>query len=367
MTRNSLNSPLEAGLPDWIPDQMRHYLAHTTCQTPQSALAAEHQCHPSTISRQIAQVENRRDDPLMDSALDAMDARLGPQGARPAPQKRDVTRSDIAREGRRVLRRLCEKGAVLVVAQDMDRAVILRQADDGSQTRIAVMTRAMAEAFVVQDWIAPIRKGRVATYRISATGKIALKRLIEEDRRARQDAGQGVEGAQAFRHQHGQWSKRQITDAGGVTQTLCVALPDSPLAALARRRGADGQPFLSNELVMAGERLREDFERAQMGPRVAQNWDRFLTMGDRGGFGSSDGLAHGPRAARDRVLAAIEHMGPGLGDVVMRICCFLEGIEATERRLGWSARSGKIVLKLGLERLATHYARTAQPHPIDHL
>ena len=37
------------------------------------------------------------------------------------------------------------------------------------------------------------------------------------------------------------------------------------------------------ELVAAAERLREDFELAQMGPRVAQNWERFLTVGsDRG-------------------------------------------------------------------------------------
>mgnify|MGYP002652262663 CR=1 FL=1 len=34
---------------------------------------------------------------------------------------------------------------------------------------------------------------------------------------------------------------------------------------------------------------------------------------------------------------------------------FLEGIEMTERRLGWSARSGKIVLRLALMRLERHY------------
>jgi hypothetical protein len=47
----------------------------------------------------------------------------------------------------------------------------------------------------------------------------------------------------------------------------------------------------------------------------------------------------------------MEALGPGLSDVVMRVCCFLEGLETTERRLGWSARSGKVVLKIGLQRL----------------
>ena len=43
---------------------------------------------------------------------------------------------------------------------------------------------------------------------------------------------------------------------------------------------------------------------------------------------------------------------------VLRVCCFLEGIELTERRLGWSARSGKIVLRLALMRLERYYAET---------
>ena len=42
--------------------------------------------------------------------------------------------------------------------------------------------------------------------------------------------------------------------------------------------------FLSDDLVRVGERLREDFELAQMGPRVAQNWDRFLTSGGHSGL-----------------------------------------------------------------------------------
>jgi len=48
-------------------------------------------------------------------------------------------------------------------------------------------------------------------------------------------------------------------------------------------------------------------------------------------------------------------LGPGLGDVVLRVCCQLEGLEVVEKRMGWAARSGKIVLRIGLQRLARHF------------
>ena len=56
-----------------------------------------------------------------------------------------------------------------------------------------------------------------------------------------------------------------------------------------------------------------------------------------------------------RVAEALRDLGPGMGDLVLRVCCFLEGIELTERRLGWSARSGKVVLRLALMRLERFY------------
>jgi hypothetical protein len=110
-------------------------------------------------------------------------------------------------------------------------------------------------------------------------------------------------------------------------------------------------------MIDAGERLREDFEIAQLGPRVAQNWDNFLVPRDscnrpQGGEGAS---SDGARAARDRFHAAMQALGPGLSDVVFRVCCFLEGLETAEKRLGWSARSGKVVLRIALQRLAMHY------------
>jgi hypothetical protein len=83
-----------------------------------------------------------------------------------------------------------------------------------------------------------------------------------------------------------------------------------------------------------------------------------MTGGDRGGFNPNGGGSGGSERARDRVALALRDLGPGLGDMVLRCCCFLEGLEAAEQRLGWSARSGKIVLRIALQRLKRHYDET---------
>lgn len=257
----------------------------------------------------------------------------------------------VEREARRVLRRLCEVGALLAVAPEMDKAAVLK-----GTNRIAVVDRHVAQAFAVNDWIAIHKPGRVTLYEITTAGRSALKRLLNEDLDAR---GPGLAEAQsAFGAQHRFWGERNVMDASSDTpRRMRYNLAESPLTALARRRDKDGTIFLPPDLVAVGERLREDFELAQLGPRVAQNWDRFLTGGDRGGF-TAPGDSGGASQARDRVAAALRDLGPGLGDVVLRCCCYLEGLEAAERRMGWSARSGKIVLRIALQRLKRHYDET---------
>ena len=262
----------------------------------------------------------------------------------------------VEKEARRILRRLSESGAMLAVAPELDRAVVLRETPDGKSTRTAVVERAIAHAFALKEWIeARATTGRVATYEITSTGKAALKRLLSQDQSSREGF---AEAPARFGDQHRNWGERNIDDDSGKPRKIRYNMSESPLAVLARRREKDGKPFLAPELVAAGERLREDFELAQMGPRVAQNWDRFLTAGsDRGSFGSG-GAGSGPEGARQRVAAALADLGPGLGDMVLRVCCFLEGLEAAERRMGWSARSGKIVLRIALIRLRRHYDET---------
>ena len=241
----------------------------------------------------------------------------------------------------------------MAIAPGMEKAVVVRELPDGRTIRTGVLDREVAEAFVVKDWIEGKAKGKVARYHISQAGRAALKRMLAEDGAKRQ----GFHEAQApFADQHRDFAEREVKQGEAkVSRRIRYNVLESPLAAVARRRGKDNKPFLSDDLVVAGERLREDFELGQMGPRIAQNWDRFLTAGgDRGGF-PSGGTGFGPEGARDRVAAALHDLGPGLGDVVLRCCCFLEGMEQAEKRMGWSARSGKIVLKIALQRLKRHY------------
>ena len=262
----------------------------------------------------------------------------------------------IEREALRILRRLNEPGTILAIAPEMPRAVVLKDTPDGTSARIAVVEREVAQVFALKEWIACRRAGKVATYGITQTGRAALRRMLA----AQADHAGLAEAPSPFAAQHREMAERTLQSADAPDERVRVNIAESPAAMLSRRKGADGKPFLSADLLAAAERLREDFEIAQMGPRVAQNWDRFLTGGARGGFGGH-GPADGPRDARERVAAALRDLGPGLGDVALRCCCFLEGLEATERRMGWSARSGKIVLRIALIRLKRHYDETLGP------
>ncbi|MEO1328068.1 MAG: DUF6456 domain-containing protein [Pseudomonadota bacterium] len=180
--------------------------------------------------------------------------------------------------------------------------------------------------------------GRTERWRLNELGRAAVARGRDADQaRARRTVRAALDGTSPA--------------SGGPPPRL--SLDESPLAALARRKDANGAPWLTATEVEAGERLRADFEAAGIAPSVAQNWDRFLTVVDETGARAGRGPAGG--AAADRVRSALAALGPGLSDAAFRTCCFLEGVERLERRMGWSARSGKVVLKIALARLAAHY------------
>ncbi len=262
--------------------------------------------------------------------------------------------STLAKEARRVLRRMCEPGAVLAVAAEMDKAVVVRDTPDGGNTRTAVVDSSIAQAMALKDWIACDAPARISRYRITALGRTALSHFMAAhetklrgfaETQAAFDTGDAVDAALDQKERDpGQRRGRYL-------------LADSPLLALARRRGKDGQPFLDEDLVSAGERLREDFELAQIAPIADQNWEAFLSN-TSGSLSDNGDSAENP--ARSRFETALRYLGPGLGDIALRCCCYLEGFETSEKHLGWSARSGKVVLRIALQRLKRHYEDMAK-------
>jgi len=99
--------------------------------------------------------------------------------------------------------------------------------------------------------------------------------------------------------------------------------------------------------------LRRDFEASAHTPRLTMRWDR-----EPRAEGRHFGLLAAPDAAlvaSDRVHAALVAVGDDLGQILLKVCCLESGLEAAERALGWPKRSGKLVLKIALGRLAAHY------------
>ena len=150
--------------------------------------------------------------------------------------------------------------------------------------------------------------------------------------------------------------ERELTEVGpkrngsarGKRRTVTVNLAESPLTWLHSRGHLDDRQF------DAGERLRADYERAQLSPSVTMRWDPVRV--DCGG-GQGDGLTPSERqlAAKARFDGAMAEAGAGLRDILWRVACACEGLPEAEKGLGWPARSGKLVLGLALDRVAGFY------------
>jgi hypothetical protein len=158
----------------------------------------------------------------------------------------------------------------------------------------------------------------------------------------------------AFRRQHGGIASRRAGKDEIAARFVNEA--ESPLLWLARRKGPDGRPFIDATQLAAGERLRTDFTRAGLTPRVTANWIAPVAQGRRAGSGHGAAeFADALLAAKERVARALEVAGPEFSGLLLDVCCFLKGLEEVERERCWPPRTARVVLMLGLDRLARHY------------
>jgi Domain of unknown function (DUF6456) len=156
-----------------------------------------------------------------------------------------------------------------------------------------------------------------------------------------------------FRAQHLALSEGEIeTEIGRAAAVFNEA--ESPLIWLARRKGRDGRALIEPHQFLAGERLRAEFTRANMMPRTTSSWSSPIASGHRGGR-TADTATDTMIAARQRVQRALDAVDPEFAGLLMDVCCFLKGLADVERERSWPPRTAKIVLQLGLDRLARHY------------
>lgn len=143
--------------------------------------------------------------------------------------------------------------------------------------------------------------------------------------------------------------ERAARRKGGHARSVTVNLAESPLGWLMARGMVSARQF------DAGERLRGDWTMAGLGPRVTMRWDAAPSSGMARGPGQAIDPTLAQIAAKRRFEGALDAAGGGLRDVLWRVICAGEGLEAAERALGWPKRAAKLVMLMALDRVADFY------------
>ena len=245
----------------------------------------------------------------------------------------------------RLLGRLA--GEDVLVCRDRAGAVrIVRPDKAGAQPATRLDIRVFTD-LLQQELLQPVAWQEAGAgevyFKISPLGIARLRRHLAKDH-----------GVDAFRQQH-----LSVTAARSETaQKQLRNQSESPLEWLYKRRGKNGKSFISKDQFDAGERLRRDFTFAQLEPRVTSSWNPLARIGPSA---FTDGAEISDRVivAKQRFYQALDRVGPGLGDILLEVCCHLTGLAEAERKLDWPARSGKIVLAIALDQLARHYGMVA--------
>ncbi len=152
--------------------------------------------------------------------------------------------------------------------------------------------------------------------------------------------------------------ERPVVEAKGdktkqrIARTVTVNLAESPLSWL-HSRG-----HLTDRQLLAGEKLRGDYEAAMMGPNVTMRWENIPLSREKRGAPSGLNQTEQMISAKAWFDDALAALGPDLSDIAWRVICAGENMPFAEREMAWPVRSGKLVLRIALDRLAGFYRLT---------
>ncbi len=157
-----------------------------------------------------------------------------------------------------------------------------------------------------------------------------------------------------FRAQHSRFIVEE-KKVGRKYEKVRKNIGETLLGWLLRRKDKDGKPHISEAQFDAGEKLAMDYEYAGLLPRTVSYYDGVPASGKKYYSNVAGNQPMTQVAAKQRVNAALKFVGPGLSDILVRVCCYHEGLELAEKNLVWPTRSAKLVLKIALDRLVKYY------------
>jgi len=306
----------------WLDKAAFHYDAHVHLGLSIRELARQSAGHASTILRQIRRIEALQGDPQVKAALAKLKSSRG-EGAEPAsscPPDQSLNKN--------VINLLEPKNAVLVMSENVEMAGIFLISSESEPQKLGLVSRAHAQSMIASGALHCVSADRLSRYVLASN---------------LQPQNECAEAPQAFQTR---------PNPAIETEPVFKGSPETPLMTLARRRNKDGTYFLTRALVAAGNRFHDDFEIAQTVRPDGFSHEDWLRCASGAAL---SGGSEKQQLLIERVAATLRDLGPELSDISLRCCCYLDGLELSEQSLGWSARSGKVVLRIALQRLKRYY------------
>ncbi len=144
--------------------------------------------------------------------------------------------------------------------------------------------------------------------------------------------------------------EQQVEGPDGRVHRLIVNIGESPASWLHARKLISARQFAAAEVI------RRDWEQAALGAKVTMDWESAAAPSrNRRAPGPAPEPGQRQLGARARLAGALAAAGPGLSDILWRVVCACEALQAAERALGWPGRAGKLVLGFALDRVADYY------------
>lgn len=128
---------------------------------------------------------------------------------------------------------------------------------------------------------------------------------------------------------------------------------ESPLTRLV----AADPAFLEAHHIAAGEKVRRLVERALLRQSVTMSYSGIATGGNLHSVGGD--IPDLALDARRRINEIYDVLPKECAGAVIDICGFLKGLHQVESERGWPRRSGKLLLRVGLDQLARYFGMSS--------